>query len=152
MALTDEQRVLANHVPGAFLEACPGAGKTLAIVARIARIAPALPVRRGLAMLSFTNSAIEEFIARCHALGLDRALCHPGFVGTFDAFLRQFFFSSGGIEGVALRPTVVDSWETLCVDVRLRGANAFRGDGAALDLFDAENDQIDPVSIRHAGW
>jgi len=151
MALTDEQCLFANHVPGAFLEACPGSGKTLAIVARIARIAPALPVRRGLAILSFTNSAIEEFIGRCHALGLDSALCHPGFVGTFDGFLRQFFFSPGGIEGVLLRPTVVDSWETLGVHVRLRGVNAFRGDGVALDLFDAENGQIDPASIGHAG-
>src|SRR5437879_9901777 len=128
MRLTDEQRAVANHVPGAFVEACPGAGKTRAIVARIARIAPTLPVRRGLAILSFTNSAIEEFIARCHALGLNSALCHPGFVGTFDAFLRQFFFSPGGIKGVLLRPTVVDSWETLGVNVRLRGVNAFQGD------------------------
>lgn len=151
MELTHEQRTFANHVPGAFVEACPGAGKTLAIVARIARIAPALPVRRGLAIVSFTNSAIEEFIARCHALGLDSTLCHPGYVGTFDAFLRQFFFSPSGIEGVALCPTVVDSWETLGVDVRLRGANAFRGAGAALDLFDAESGQIDPTSIGHAG-
>jgi DNA helicase-2/ATP-dependent DNA helicase PcrA len=151
MRLTDEQDTVANHVPGAFVEACPGAGKTRAIVARIARIAPTLPVRRGLAILSFTNSAIEEFIARCHALGLNSALCHPGFVGTFDAFLRQFFFSPCGIEGVALRPTVVDSWETLGVDVRLRGGNAFRGDAAGLDLFDAENNQIDPTSIGHTG-
>jgi DNA helicase-2/ATP-dependent DNA helicase PcrA len=151
MPLTDEQRTFANHVPGAFVEACPGSGKTLAIAARIARIAPTLPARRGLAVLSFTNSAIEAFITRCHALGLDTTLRHPGFVGTFDAFLRQFFFSSGGIEGVVLRPTVVDSWETLKVEVRLRGANAFAGHGVGLDLFNAENDRIDPASIGHAG-
>jgi DNA helicase-2/ATP-dependent DNA helicase PcrA len=151
MRLTDEQRTFANHVPEAFLEACPGAGKTRAIVARIARIAPTLPVRHGLAILSFTNSAIEEFITRCHSLALDGALCHPGFVGTFDAFLRQFFFSPGGIEGVLLRPTVIDSWKTLGVDVRLRGRNAFLGDGAGLDLFDAENNRINPASIGHAG-
>ena len=42
MRLTDEQDTVANHVPGAFVEACPGAGKTRAIVARIARIAPTL--------------------------------------------------------------------------------------------------------------
>ena len=74
--LTDEQRSVANHVPGAFVEACPGAGKTRAIVARIARIAPHLPVRRGLAILSFTNSAIDQFIVRCHGLGLDLSLIH----------------------------------------------------------------------------
>lgn len=149
--LTDEQRAFANHVPGSFVEACPGAGKTRAIVARILRIAPTLPSRRGLAILSFTNSAIEEFISRCHALGVYYALRHPGFVGTFDAFLRRFFFSPGGIEGVVVRPTVVDSWETLGVDVRLRGANSFRGNGVGLDLFDAGTNRIDPLLIGHAG-
>jgi superfamily I DNA/RNA helicase len=151
MPLTDEQLNVANHVAGVFVEACPGAGKTRAIVARIARIAPTLPVRKGLAVLSFTNCAIEEFIAKCHALHINGVLRHPGFVGTFDAFLRQFFFAPGGIRNVAIRPTVVDSWETLGVDVRLRGANSFRGGGVSLDLFAAENDQIDPASIGHAG-
>jgi hypothetical protein len=149
--LTDEQRTFANHVRATFVEACPGAGKTCAIVARIARLAPTLPPRRGLAILSFTNSAIEEFITRCHVLGLNAALCHPGFVGTFDAFLRQFFFAQSGIQGVLLHPTVVDSWDTLGVDVRLRGVNAFHGDGVRLDLFDAHNNQIDPTSIGHNG-
>lgn len=149
--LTDEQRTFASHVSGAFVEACPGAGKTRAIAARIARITPSLPVRRGLAILSFTNSAIEAFICQCHSFGLDNALRHPGFVGTFDAFLRQFFFSPGGVEGVILHPSVVDSWETLGVDVRLRGSNAFRGDGVGLDFFDPDNDQIDLTLIGHAG-
>jgi DNA helicase-2/ATP-dependent DNA helicase PcrA len=149
MPLTTEQRAFANHVAGAFLEACPGSGKTRAIVERIGRIAQTLSVRRGLAILSFTNSAIEAFIAQCHALSLNRVLCHPGYVGTFDGFLRQFFFSPGGIEGVALRPVVVDSWETLGVEVRLRGPTAFPGDGVGLDLFDPENDQINPAAIGH---
>jgi DNA helicase-2/ATP-dependent DNA helicase PcrA len=149
--LTDEQLAFANHVPGAFLEACPGAGKTRAIVARIVRIAPTLPSRRGVAILSFTNSAIEEFTTRCHTLGLDSTLHHPGFIGTFDAFLRQFFFSPHGVEGVAFRPTVVDCWDTLGVEIRLRGPSAFPGDGASLDLFDAENSQIEPSSIGHPG-
>jgi DNA helicase II / ATP-dependent DNA helicase PcrA len=151
MDLTDEQRTFANNIPGTFVEACPGSGKTRAIVARIARIAPTLPVRRGIAVLSFTNSAIEEFISRCHVFRLDDALSHPGFVGTFDAFLRQFFFSPSGIEGVAIRPTVVDSWETLGVVIRLRGAKVFHGDGVSLDLFAAENDEIDPATIGHVG-
>ena len=150
-SLTCEQRTFAHHVPGTFLEACPGAGKTRAIVARIARIAPMLPPRRGLAVLSFTNSAIDEFLDRCASFGLATVLRHPGFVGTFDAFLRHFFFSPGGLVGVAIRPTVVDSWDTLGVDVRLRGANSFHGDGASLDLFDPETNQINPTSIGHAG-
>lgn len=151
MPLTDEQQAFVDHLPGAFVEACPGSGKTQTIVARLARIAPSLPRRRGLAVLSFTNSAIEEFISRCHAMTLDNILRHPGFIGTFDAFLRRFFLTGGGIEGIPNRPIIVDSWDTLGIDVRLRGQDAFRGDGVSLDLFDAESGHIDPVSIRHAG-
>jgi DNA helicase-2/ATP-dependent DNA helicase PcrA len=145
--LTDEQQTFANHLPGAFVEACPGAGKTRTIVARIVRIAEKLPSRRGIAVLSFTNTAIEQLISRCLSAGLETVLRHPGFVGTFDAFLSRFFFAPGGIDGVDLRPTVVDSWETLDIDIRLWGPNAFAGDGVGLDLFDAKTNQIDPASI-----
>ena len=151
MRLTLEQRTFVNHLRGAFVEACPGAGKTQTVVARIGRIASTLPPRHGIAILSFTNTAIETFISRCHVEGLGDALLHPGFIGTFDAFLRHFFFASGGVDGIAIRPTVVDSWATLGVDVRLRGSMAFRGHGVSLDLFNSETNQIDPDSIGHNG-
>lgn len=150
-ALTNEQRHFAAHMSGAFVEACPGAGKTRTVVARVSRIAATLPLRKGLAVLSFTNTAVEEFIRRCYANGIHPALRHPGFVGTFDGFLRQFFIAPGGIAGVAERPTVVDSWDTLGVEVRLRGRNNFAGPGAPLDRFDAATNTIDPLTIGHAG-
>ncbi len=151
MRLTPEQRAFVDHLPEAFVVACPGAGKTQTIVERVGRIASKLPPRRGIAILSFTNTAIETFISRCHVAGLGDALLHPGFIGTFDAFLRHFFFASGGVDGIAIRPTVVDSWKTLGVDVRLPGLMAFRGQGVSLDRFDPETNQIDPDSIGHNG-
>ena len=151
IGLTDQQHAFVNHPRGAYVEACPGAGKTRAIVARVARIAATLPARRGLAVLSFTNSAVEQFVSRCHLVGLDASVRHPGFVGTFDAFLRQFFFNSEGVENFPARPIVVDSWETLDVNVRLRGRNSFRGDPVGLDHFDAESNEIDPGSVGHLG-
>jgi superfamily I DNA/RNA helicase len=39
MPLTTEQQQFANHEEEAFVEACPGAGKTRTVVARLARIA-----------------------------------------------------------------------------------------------------------------
>ena len=149
--LTEEQQAFANHLSGVFVEACPGSGKTLTIVARIDRIAATLPTRRGIAVISFTNTAIETFIRRCHTVGLDSVLRYPGFIGTFDAFIRHFFFAPGGIDGITLRPTVVDSWKTLKIDIRLQGANAFNGPGVGLDLFDAKTNRIDPASISHIG-
>src|SRR3954454_13121204 len=126
---TPEQRAFAQHPHGAFVQACPGGGKTRTIVQRVQNLAPGLPPRKGIAVLSFTNSAIDEFLAKCRMLGLDAMARHPNFVGTFDAFLRQFFISPYGLQGVNVRPTVVDSWNTLGVEIRLRGPTAFRGPG-----------------------
>lgn len=149
MTLTPEQRRFAEHVPEAFVEACPGAGKTRTIVARLARMATTMPPRKGVALLSFTNSAVEEFMERCRVAGMDWMLKHPGFVGTFDAFVRQFFIVPTGIDGVDIRPTVIDSWDTLGIEVRLRGHNTFPGQGVSLDYFDSESNRIDPDTVGH---
>jgi hypothetical protein len=150
MPPTEEQRAFIEHPGGAFVTACPGAGKTRAVVARVAHLVGAMPPRRGIAVLSFTNSAIDEFVARCHKEGIAHALKHPGFAGTFDSFLRQFLFLPGGIEGFPSRPVVVDSWDTIGIEIRLNGANAFAGGGVSLDRFDAETNAIDPRAIGNA--
>lgn len=140
--LTEEQEQLARHPRAAFVNACPGAGKTLAVAARIAEIAKDLRPRTGVAMLSFTNSAVQAFTEQCSAFGLGAILRFPNFVGTFDAFVRQFLILPGGIDGCAERPHVIDSWSTLEVKVRLGGRNAFRGDGVDLDRFDPADNSI----------
>jgi DNA helicase-2/ATP-dependent DNA helicase PcrA len=148
---TPEQRAFAEHPSEAFVQACPGGGKTRTIVQRAQNIVPGLPLRKGIAVLSFTNSAIDEFLAKCRPLGLDAVTRHPNFVGTFDAFLRQFFITPYGLQGVDVRPTVVDSWNTLGVEIRLRGRAAFRGPGVSLDRFDPATNAIDPTLIGHNG-
>ena len=87
--MTDEQRSFANHVPEAFVEACPARARHGQLWRGLSAFPATLPPRRGLAVLSFTNAAIEEFVIRCQALGLESALRHSGFVGTFDAFLSN---------------------------------------------------------------
>jgi DNA helicase II / ATP-dependent DNA helicase PcrA len=145
--LTQEQSAVAQHPGGAFVEACPGSGKTAAIVARVGVIGRTLGSNRGLAVLSFTNSAIDEFSARCRADALDSVLRFPCFVNTFDGFLRHFLFAPGGVQGVSQKPVVVDSWDTLGIEIRLSGPNAFALRGPSLDLFSAEDNRIDPDVI-----
>ena len=152
MRLTDQQRGFVESPRPSFVRACPGAGKTQAIARRVLRLSSNLPVRKGLAVLSFSNSAIDEVIEKCRELEIAAALRHPSFVGTFDAFLRHFFIMPFGLAGVAARPTVVDSWDALGIDVRLGGANAFRGgESVSLDDFDPVTNNIDPDSIGHNG-
>lgn len=149
--LTEEQEAFAAHVGGAFVHACPGAGKTRTIIARLARIAATLPPRRGVAVLSFTNTAVDEFRGRCQAAGLDPLLKHPSFMGTLDAFVRRFVVLPSCAATCTTRPIIIDSWDTLGIEIRLSGQFAFRGDPVSLDLFDPETNVIDPTKIRHAG-
>lgn len=147
MTLTPEQRAIAEHPRGAFVEACPGSGKTRAIVARAGAIFGTLESNRGLAVLSFTNSAIDEFANRCTEHAFDGLRRFPNFVSTFDGFLRHFLFSPGGVAGVDEKPVIVDSWDRLGVDIRLWGAAAFAGEAPSLDLFNPEDNRIDPALI-----
>ncbi|MBT1715855.1 ATP-dependent helicase [Enterobacter dykesii] len=149
--LTPEQESFASHVGGAFVNACPGAGKTRTIIARLARIAATLPSRQGIAILSFTNSAVDEFRERCLAAGLDTFLKYPSFMGTLDAFVRHFVVLPSYAVSSQTRPIILDSWDTLGVEIRLLGQFAFRGEPVSLDLFDPETNIIDPDRIGHAG-
>ena len=149
--LTTEQEAFAAHTGGAFVHACPGAGKTRTIIARLARIAARLPPRRGVAVLSFTNTAVDEFRERCQSAGLDSLLKHPSFMGTIDAFVRQFVALPSCATTSPLQPIILDSWDTLGIGIRLSGQFAFRGDPVSLDLFDPETNIIDPERIGHSG-
>lgn len=147
--LTDEQRAFAQHPREAFVQACPGSGKTRAVVGRLAELARAMPSRRGIGVLSFTNSAVDEFSRRCAEAGLGSLLHHPGFIGTFDAFVRHFILLPSGIPASQVRPIIVDSWESMDIQIRLRGDAAFAGEGVSLDLFDSATNAIDPIRISH---
>jgi len=47
-----------------------------------------------------------------------------------------------------IRPTVVDSWESMKVTVHVKGLNS---QGVCLDNFAPEDDHIDPSLIGHRG-
>lgn len=149
--LTDEQKVVISHPGEAFVEACPGSGKTETIAHRVARNGVLLPPRRGIALLTFTNSAVDEFLSRCKNAGLANFGSHPDYVGTFDSFIRNFVFLPTCISQVEVKPNIIDSWKTLGVEVRLRGRNAFQGPGVDLDLFDPSTEQINLERIGHRG-
>ncbi|MGG4774609.1 UvrD-helicase domain-containing protein [Paenalcaligenes sp. Me52] len=149
-SLTEEQKAFVAHVGGTFVHACPGAGKTHTILARLARIATTLPPRHGVAILSFTNSAVDEFRKRCQIAGLDQLLKHPSFMGTLDSFVRHFVVLPNCVATSTIRPIILDSWDTLGIEIRLAGEFAFRGDAVSLDLFDPETNIIDPERIEHS--
>lgn len=149
--LTPEQVNFANHPAEAFVQACPGAGKTRTIVARLVKIGETLLARKGIAVLSFTNSAVDEFKQRCFKNDYSGFLKHPHYVGTFDSFVRHFIVMPSGISQFPQRPTILDSWDTLGVEIRLAGQFSFAGPGVSLDLFHPTTNAIEPARIGNNG-
>jgi DNA helicase-2/ATP-dependent DNA helicase PcrA len=107
---TQGQRALIDAEASMFIDACPGAGKTQAIVQRFLD-RPAPDPRRGVALLSFTNAAVDEARSRCAtAPQLMRA---PNFVGTIDGFLNRYLVTPVFTARNKVHPTFFDTWATV---------------------------------------
>jgi DNA helicase II / ATP-dependent DNA helicase PcrA len=108
--LSPEQRSLVDTTGCVFAEACPGAGKTRALVARFIRRVEEEP-RRGIALVSFTNAAMDEVRTRCR--GRSHALLAPNFVGTFDAFINRYVSGPAFLMWRNQQPRFLESWDRL---------------------------------------
>ena len=90
-----------------LLRAAPGSGKTWTSCRRfIWRGASWEYEIGGLALLSFTNVAINEFKVATSEVGRGDLLSDPNYVGTFDAFVERFILTPFGhiISGLNKRP------------------------------------------------
>ena len=108
--LTDQQSKLALAKGNLFVEACPGAGKTRAIVARFLR-RTAGETRKGIGLLSFTNAAIDEVTKRCGQQ--PDSLLAPNFVGTFDSFINRFVTRPLYVREYEQTPRFIESWQNI---------------------------------------
>lgn len=94
------QRRIVQSPNAVYVAACPGAGKTRVLVERAQRILSDLSSRRGVAILTFSNAAVDEIEKR---FGHDYPP-FPSFLGTFDSFLWRFLIAPFGTDqGVAAR-------------------------------------------------
>lgn len=106
--LTKQQELLVTTVGSLFAQACPGAGKTRAIVARFLKRASE-ESRKGIGLFSFTNAAIDEVRLRCASS--PQFLGAPSFVGTFDSFINRFLTRPLYVRQYGHTPHFVDTWE-----------------------------------------
>ena len=104
------QRTLIDKPGSVFVPACPGAGKTQSIVERFIQ-RPGVHARKGVALLSFTNAAINEARQRC-AQRPD-LLTSPNYVGTIDGFINRFVVAPLYVAQTGVVPTFKDSWNTV---------------------------------------
>jgi hypothetical protein len=132
------QQVIVQSPEPVFVKACPGAGKTRVLVDRSLRVLAGQPVRQGVAILSFSNSAVDEVTSRFG----QRIPAFPSFIGTFDSFLWRFLIAPfGAADGVA-KPRLIPDLGDL-------GVSPTKGIGGAapmrefpLRIFAPDNGQI----------
>lgn len=102
----EQQAALAPHIR--LIEAGPGAGKTKTVVARLRARASA---GHRVALLSFTNAAVDVARRRCRDVpGL---LEPPNFIGTFDVFFHRFVVTPAVRREAGKAPTYLASWDDL---------------------------------------
>ncbi|TMQ91688.1 ATP-dependent helicase [Actinomadura soli] len=108
--LSEAQKTLATASSSTFAMACPGAGKTRAIVERFLWRTQQEP-RKGVALVSFTSTAIDEIRMRC----VDRveAFRAPNFLGTFEGFLHRFIVTPLFPHVYKIHPRYIQSWDEL---------------------------------------
>ena len=104
---TPHQLSLIRAAESTYVEACPGAGKTQGIVQRFIERPLAHP-RKGVALISFTNAAIDEARQRCTSdPGLRES---PNFIGTIDSFINRFLVGPTFLARRKIAPRFTENW------------------------------------------
>jgi superfamily I DNA/RNA helicase len=145
--LSDEQAALLNDSIR-VVDAGPGSGKTRALVARF--MTSATTSKKGVALVSFTNAAVDEVRGRTHQA---RELLHPPhFVGTIDSFLHRFIVTPAETARLGHLPSYWPSWDDLAENwstARLRNP---AGSGIRLSSFRIDHGGAILLNEPGLGW
>ncbi len=87
----DERRVFLRCMESRDVVACPGSGKTSALLAKLLILSARMPFvdGRGLCVLTHTNVAIDQ-IKRKAGVAAEALFRHPNFFGTIQEFANRF--------------------------------------------------------------
>lgn len=100
-----EQRTAIKSLGTRDIVACPGSGKTTALVAKLAILAHRGV--SGICVLSHTNVAKTE-IERKLGKWSSTVCAYPNFVGTFQSFVHTFLATPAAVAKYRLRPQGID--------------------------------------------
>ena len=87
----EERRNFIRCMESRDVVACPGSGKTTALLAKLLILAHHMPFTdsRGLCVLTHTNVAIDEIKRRAGGAA-DALFAHPNYFGTIQGFVNRF--------------------------------------------------------------
>lgn len=135
-----EEQLAALDQGVALLEACPGSGKTRTIVQRFKKLAST--ASKGIALLSFTNAAVDEASSRCR--DQPHILKSPNFVGTFDSFIHRYIVTPTIAPTLGKAPTYLESWLSLSMSTTL---HARKQPGGGIDLSSFQHDNLGRIFL-----
>ena len=94
MGFTEKQKeILDKNKHGLFVvKAAPGSGKTFTIAKKAIDIIENWDCRGGLALLSFTNIAVDEMKETFKLFDSSFEIQYPHFIGTLDSFINNYIF------------------------------------------------------------
>jgi superfamily I DNA/RNA helicase len=91
LTFDDESREFIKCLESKDIQACPGAGKTTSLVAKLDILSNYMPFENnsGILVLTHTNVAVDE-IKKKLGLNVQKVLGYPNHVGTFQSFVNKY--------------------------------------------------------------
>ncbi|MDC4765279.1 AAA family ATPase, partial [Acinetobacter baumannii] len=92
------------------IQACPGAGKTTTLVAKLDILANKMPFpdKSGVLVLTHTNVAIDEIKSKL-GYNANKLVSYPNHVGTFQSFVNKYLAIPMYIHYFGKKPLAIDS-------------------------------------------
>ncbi|MDA7980875.1 MAG: ATP-dependent helicase [Pirellulales bacterium] len=119
MKLTNEQKLAINHEGNAVVVACPGSGKTRAIVAKLLKCVESVQNSpRKVACITYTNAAVHEIESRIRTYGSlgDEEYCEVATIHSFclNNVLRHFHWMLDDYhDGFSILPSESEEYKEL---------------------------------------
>lgn len=106
----DESKAFIKCMESKDIEACPGAGKTTSLVAKLDILANNMPFddNSGILVLTHTNVAVDEIKKKLGA-NAKIVLGYPNHIGTFQSFINKFLAIPMYIKLVGKKPERIDN-------------------------------------------
>ncbi len=148
-AFDDERRTVIKCLESKDVLACPGSGKTTALLAKLMALSRQLPLEgnKGICVLTHTNVAIDT-IAQGAGLPADKLFEYPNHFGTIQSFVDRYLAIPAYVEIFGRRPDKIDKdWYDAKLKQQLDQQKKYIGKKALAFCYQNEKHKNYPYSI-----
>lgn len=110
LSFDDESKEFIKCLTSKDIQACPGAGKTTSLVAKLDILSNSMPFadNSGVLVLTHTNVAVDEIKKKLGA-NAQKVLGYPNHVGTFQSFVNKYLAIPMYVKLFGKKPERIDS-------------------------------------------